>query len=202
MKRDEFDIVFDGPHFAAWRIQNLSNRPVARLPGSLEFVLVVRDADSPQRPRDLVGERICSLPAPNLAGLTLYGMFPNPAQQPDVLLIRQGGFREIAAAFDKGQCRAAIYRKAFYEKLAREEGHGLRVIRESAPLLNQGITVSRRIGTQAREAIARSLTTPAGAEALAPLLERFAGKNQKVELASSADYQGHNLLHDQMIFGW
>lgn len=203
MKRDEFDIVFDGPHFAAWRIQNLSNQAVARLPGSLAFVLVVREDDPAQQPRDLVGERICSLPAPNLAGLTLYGMFPNPARQPEMSIIRQGGFREITRAFEEGKCRAAIYRKSFYQAhLPEQTKRSLRVIRESAPLLNQGITVSRRIGTSEREAIGRALTTPEGGEAVRALLERFAGKNQKIELAGTGDYQGYNLLHDQMVFGW
>lgn len=203
MKNDEFDIVFDGPHFAAWRIQNLENEPVARLPGSLEFVLAVRAEDPVRRPRDLVGERVCTLPPPNLAGLTVYGMFPNPAQQPDFVVISRGGFREIARAFEADRCRAAIYRKAFYEnQLSAEAKAGLRVIQASEPLLNQGVTVSRRIAPAQREALAASLSTGEGLEAIRPVLQRFGGNARELSLAGARDYEGHNLLHDQMVFGW
>lgn len=203
MKRDEFDIVFDGPHFAAWRIENLANQPVARLSGNLEFVLVVRTEDPVQQPRDLIGERVCTLPPPNLAGLTLYAMFANPAQQPEYVLTRQGGFQELHQAFMRNDCRAAMYRSAFFERgLPEAERAGLRVVQASSPLLNQGITVSARVNDGQRKRIAQSLTTPQGQAAVQALLARFAASDEKLVVADSTEYRNHNLLHDNLIFGW
>ena len=45
MRNDEYDIIFDGPHFAAWRIESLLAKPLIKLPGSLRFVLVVKKSD-------------------------------------------------------------------------------------------------------------------------------------------------------------
>jgi hypothetical protein len=84
MKNDEYDIIFDGPHFAAWRIETLLAKPLIKLPGSLRFVLVVKKLDIGMiTTKDMIGKTICTLPAPNLGALTLYSMFPHPPPQPE-----------------------------------------------------------------------------------------------------------------------
>ncbi len=40
MRADKFDIVFDGPHFISWRIKRFGHTPVAKLPGTLVFIVV------------------------------------------------------------------------------------------------------------------------------------------------------------------
>ncbi len=200
MKNDEYDIVFDGPHFAAWRIENLQAAPLAKLPGSLKFVLVVQPNDLATRPEDLIGGTICTLPTPNLGALTVYSMYPNPVRQPDFVILK-GGFGNVAKQFQAGKCRGAILRKAFYaNKLTPADRSKMRVIQESTALTNQGITTSARITPTARKKILQSLTE--GDTATHPLLKRFAKKANGFEAASSVDYVGHNLLRDNMIFGW
>lgn len=77
LQNDKYDIVFDGPHFAAWRMTSLQARPLVRLPGSLRFVLVVPTKDI-VKVNDLVGKPVCTLPSPNLGALTHLFNVPQP----------------------------------------------------------------------------------------------------------------------------
>ena len=203
MKEDKYDIVFDGPHFAAWRIETLSARPLLKLPGSLRFVLVVRRDDlAYQEPNDLIGQRICTLPAPNLGALTLYDMFPHPARQPEYFFVN-GGFAEVAQRFFKKECSAAILRNSYYYKKASDEFRALtRVIKRSKGLTNQGITLSPRIKKEIDNKLIRTLTVGPGKSALQPILDRFYSKADHFVPSSSKDYVDLNLLQDTSIFGW
>ncbi|MDH5325218.1 MAG: phosphate/phosphite/phosphonate ABC transporter substrate-binding protein [Gammaproteobacteria bacterium] len=201
MKNDEYDIVFDGPHFAAWRIRHLGAKPLVKLSGSLQFVLLTaQDDERIKTPDDLFGQMICTLPAPNLGALTLFAMFPNPARQPKYKII-DGGFKEAAVAFMKGECRGLIIRSAFYRKSSNEElRNRTRILRRSVALTNQGITSSTRITSAERDKIIHSLTK--GETSTLPILQRFQSKTASFEPAQTLDYEDHNLLQDNSIFGW
>ena len=203
MKKDEYDIIFDGPHFAAWRIETAIAKPLVKLPGSLHFVLVVKDRDKALRHvEDLIGKKICTLPAPNLGALTLFAMFPHPARQPEYRLIK-GGFKEISNAFIAGECEGAILRSSFYYKktdpLFRE---ATRVLKTSKPLTNQGITISRRVKPSLYNKLVFSLTHGDGKSALKPILARFNNVKNEFLPATDNDYRNHNLLRDTTIYGW
>lgn len=202
MRADQYDIVFDGPHFAAWRLQNLSARPLVKLPGELRFVLIAAANDEVNHPEGLLGKRICTLPLPNLATLTAYSLYPNPVQQPEFVQIR-GGMREVTDALSAGRCRGAMLRKAFFtNQLSGAEQSAFKVLAESDGLTNQGITVSRRVTEQDRETMLAFLTGSDGPKAAQALLNRFSRKNPSFVSAGTADYEGHNLLRDNMVFGW
>lgn len=204
LQNDEYDIVFDGPHFAAWRMDALQATPLVRLPGSLQFVLVVRANDAGiSEPKHLVGKPVCTLPSPNLGALALYSMFPNPVVQPDFQKI-SGGFRQVTDKLLAGECRGAIMNSSFYyNKLPVEERSQTKVLKESQPIINQGITVSRRVTPQAQSRMLQSLTTTSSSHtAIKPILDRFAHKVDKFIPAQNEEYADLNLLHDNMLFGW
>lgn len=203
MKNDEYDIIFDGPHFAAWRIDSLMAQPLIKLPGSLRFVLVVKNSDQhTTQTRDLIGKTICTLPPPNLGALTLFSMFPHPARQPKYRLVK-GGFKQVMLAFEAGLCKAAILRSSFYYKKTEPLFRDItRVIRHSKGLTNQGITVSRRIKPEVRKKMAESLLKGEGKTALKPILERFYSQANAFIPAQKRDYRNQNLLRDTTIFGW
>lgn len=203
LQNDEYDIVFDGPHFAAWRMTSLKAKPLVRLPGNLRFVLVVSAKDNTVgKVNDLVGKRVCTLPSPNLGALTLYSMYPNPVIQPDFVPVK-GGFKQVTNKLLNGECRGAIMRSSFYyKKLPEATRQQIRVLKESQPIINQGITVSRRIGWGARQKMLQSLTTKAGNDAMRPILDRFAHKADAFVPARQAEYVGKNMLHDNMVYGW
>lgn len=203
LQNDEFDIVFDGPHFAAWRMESLKAKPLVRLPGSLRFVLAVSaGATDITEPKHLVGKPVCTMPSPNLGALALYSMFPNPVIQPDFVPVT-GGVREVANKLLAGECQGAIMRSSFYfKKLSAQERRQTRVLKESLPIINQGITVSRRVTPQAQSKMLQALTTSSSNQATRPILDRFAHKAQAFVPARDEEYVGQNLLHDNMVFGW
>ena len=203
MKNDEYDIIFDGPHFAAWRIDTLLAKPLIKLPGSLRFVLVVKKSDlAITQAKDLIGKTICTLPTPNLGALSLFSMFPHPARQPEYRLIK-GGFKEITLAFANGECDGAILRSSFYyKKTGPQFRDDTKVIKRSRGLTNQGITVSRRVDPGLHQELIDSLISGDGKIALEPILERFYSKANKFMPAYKDDYHNHNLLRDTAIYGW
>lgn len=203
LKSDAYDIVFDGPHFAAWRMSHLQARPLVRLPGNLRFVLVTTTQEKAITGiKDLYGKPVCTLPSPNLGALTLYSMYPNPVTQPDFRPVT-GGFKQVADALLSGACQGAILRSAFfYEQLSPEARAQFRVLTESAPIINQGITVSRRVSNTAQTKMLRALTTQSGAAAMRPILDRFAQQASTFVPAREEEYVGKNMLYDNMVFGW
>lgn len=203
MKNDEYDIIFDGPHFAAWRIETLLAKPLIKLPGALRFVLVVKKSDgSVRKISDMIGKTICTLPSPNLGALTLFSMFPYPARQPEYHLIK-GGFKEIGKAFSDGKCEGAILRSSYYfKKTDRLFRESTRIIKRSKGLTNQGITISRRVSQTNFQKLVNTLIRGDGKLALKPILERFYSSANAFIPASSGDYHDHNLLRDTIIYGW
>ena len=203
MRSKKYDIVFDGPHFAAWRISKGMAEPFIKLPGHLTFVLVTKANDtSVAQPSNLVGKRVCGLPSPNLATLSLFAMFPNPVQQPQFHFIRKGGMKKVAKQFLAGKCQGAILRKAFYLKsLKPEQRAKMQVIAESKDMTNQGFTISNKLSPLNKQQIIYSFKNESGKQALKPIIERFA-KGKKFIIASNKDYANQNLLRDNMIFGW
>jgi ABC-type phosphate/phosphonate transport system substrate-binding protein len=203
MKNDVYDIVFDGPHFAAWRIQSLRARALIRLPGSLRFVLVAnRAAVTLNEAKDLVGHKICTLPSPNLGALTLFSMFPNAARQPEYYFVK-GGFQQVASAMMAGRCDAAILRSKFYYKKTSSSFKGqTHVIQRSNAMINQGITVSQRVNPELHQKMVKSLILGDGQQAMLPILERFFNTSGSFIPSSKKDYRNQNLLRDNVIYGW
>lgn len=202
LQSDEYDIVFDGPHFAAWRMDSLNNEPLVRLPGNLRFVLVALADDNIRSEKDLLGRTICTLPSPNLGALTLYSMYPNPVVQPDFLMVT-GGVPQVADKLLKGECQGAILRSSYYnKKLSQSDRAKTRVLKESAPIINQGITVSKRIDSLSRAKMILALTTPQSKKVTKPILDRFTNNAESFIPANKEEYVGQNLLHDNMLYGW
>ena len=204
MKKDKFDIIFDGPHFAAWRIESLRARPLVKLGGNLRFVLVtLRTEFAVQHAEHLIGLPVCTLPSPNLGALSLFAMFPHPARQPEYRIITHGGFKEVANALQRGECTAAILRSSYYYKKASNDFRDqTRVIERSSAMTNQGITLSKRVSPKMDKAITEYLTSKSSADALKPLLERFTNSQGHFTASNKSDYEGQNLLRDNVIFGW
>jgi ABC-type phosphate/phosphonate transport system substrate-binding protein len=129
-------------------------------------------------------------------------MYPNPVIQPDFIPVK-GGFKRVTKKLLNGECRGAILRSSFYyKKLPAETRRQIRVLKESRPIINQGITVSRRVSRTAQQKMLRALTTKSADSAMRPILDRFAHKANAFVPARKAEYVGKNLLHDNMVYGW
>ncbi|UCE89599.1 MAG: PhnD/SsuA/transferrin family substrate-binding protein, partial [Pseudomonadota bacterium] len=91
MRNGVYDIVFDGPHFASWRMAHLGHKAVVKLPGTLEFYLLRRAEDTQYPgPDQLIGQKICGISPPNLSTLSVLAYYDNPVRQPVILGIKGG----------------------------------------------------------------------------------------------------------------
>jgi ABC-type phosphate/phosphonate transport system substrate-binding protein len=203
VKSGEYDIYFDGAHLAAWRMENKQTKPLVRLPGELAFVVVSRaENKSISRPDDLIAKKVCAMPSPNLGTLTLYSLFQNPVQQPDFIVVN-GGAKRLIAAMNEGKCEATIFRKKFYyKKLDAVAQAKFTVLTETAGITNQGFSISNRVNDEKVIMIQTYLTSPQGQLAAQKLLKRFSPGSEKFVAASEDEYQGLNLMAQNMMFGW
>jgi len=202
MQKGSYDIVFDGPHFAAWRHENQNAQPVVKLPGTLSFVLVARKDANITNKNDLIGKKVCTLPSPNLGAMTVYSMYPNQMSQP-VFTFVKGGMGKVTETMLSGKCVGAILRESFFDnKLAADKGARLVVLEKSRPYVNQGFTLNARIPADKRQLIIKSLTTGEGKQAAMPILDRFSGKAKNFVAANEKEYGELNLLKKNNMFGW
>lgn len=204
LRDNKYDIIFDGPHFISWRIAHLKHDVLVKLPGQLEFYLVTKaDDKSINSLDDLIGQKICGISPPNLSTLTVLDRFRNPVRQPVINGVK-GGMGKVYKAFDSGKCKAAVLRTTFYKKkLQQTQRDKLKILFHSAPLPNQAISVSPRLGANAKNKILQSLTLGDGTKASNAVVKRFAGKKAKSFIpAKNDEYAGHNMLLEGIIFGW
>lgn len=202
MQAGKYDIVFDGPHFVAWRIQHGNHQPLLRLPGDLGFVTVVRANDPARNLNDLLKHTVCVPASPNLAANVLLAEY-GPIAQPRLLHPRNG-MAGVYAAFYSGQCDAAVLRDTHYDKkLDDAERAKLLAIFRSRSYPNQALTTGPRVSAEQRAAIIAALGKPENHAAVAPLTARFVGNAEAGLIPARAeDYAGLNLLLEKQVWGW
>lgn len=162
MTKGTYDLVFDGPHFVSWRIQNLEHVPLVALSGKLRFVIVARHDDARTRTLvDLAGKNVCGHAPPNLATLTLFDRFTNPARQPKLLESKgfDDGYQKLLAA----KCEATVLPLEVHQKL---DGAGARtkVLYTSEPYANQALSAGPKVSAPVRKQIVDALLGTEGKE--------------------------------------
>jgi ABC-type phosphate/phosphonate transport system substrate-binding protein len=201
MRAGKYDIVFDGPHFAAWRIKHLNHVPLVKLPGTLTFVMVAKRNDVKlNKLSELITGGWCGLPSPNLATMAMMSQFNNPVKQPDFVEIQD--VVNIIPALKAGRCRAAGLLDKFYKKTSDEDKKDLKVIYTSPSYPDQTITVSARLSASAREKIIAALTAETGVPAAKTLLEKFAKNATHFVPAPAPEFDGLEDLLEGVIWGW
>jgi ABC-type phosphate/phosphonate transport system substrate-binding protein len=201
MRDGVYDIVFDGPHFVAWRQKNLKHEPIASLPGSLQFFIVTgKNNKLINNKRDLVGKRICGMPSPHLATDLVYDLFKNPVLQPNIYEVR-GGQRKSLQAFKEGKCDATIFRTTLYKRLSKEEKANLKIVAKTRELPNQTISISQRLHSNANK-IADFLVSKDGAITAENLLTRYSKKKKSFIKASPEKFVGAADILEDVVWGW
>lgn len=202
MREGKYDLVFDGPHFTAWRMEHVQHKVLVRLPGQLVFHLLAKADDNEiQSPADLAGRRVCGLAPPNLATMAVIRQFPNPARQP-VIVPTKGGVPGVFKALQEGNCRAAVVRTQFYDKaLDDAQRASVKILATSAKYPNQSISAGPNVTAEQKQKIVESLTGD-GAVAAKGIFERFARNASKFQVADPAEFKDVNLLLEGVIWGW
>lgn len=204
MRSGRYDVVFDGPHFGAWRMVHLDHVPLVKLPGSLVFVVITgADNDAVTELDDLRERKVCGLASPNLATMTLLSQFPNPVRQPIMYDLRQGGFKAVYGAWKEGKCEAAVLRKQFFtQKVSDEDKSRIKVLFTSKPVPSQTITAGPKITASQRNLLVKQWTSEQGAKSASELFARFSKKSTKFLPAEASEYENLNLLLEGMVWGW
>jgi ABC-type phosphate/phosphonate transport system substrate-binding protein len=201
MKKGAYDIIFDGPHFAAWRVKHLDNAPLVKLPGALTFVVIAHANDPGTNSlRDLRTGAICSLAAPNLGAMAILAQFDNPIYQPSTVEALEP--MGVMKAFKANKCRAAIMMDKLLKKLSDDDKKLIKVIYTSRSYPDQTITVSKRVKEEQRKALVTALTANGGVPAAKALLGLYTKQATHFEVAQLDEYAGLEDLLEGVIWGW
>ncbi len=187
MRKGVYDLVFDGPHFVAWRMRHLDHQVLVKLPGKLRFVVVVRkDAKRVNKLKRLAGRRVCAFSSPNLLTLGLLYEFPNPVRIPVIVKVRN--FKDSLICVKSGRGVAAVMRDKFWEKRKPEQKKGLRLLytsRKGYP--HRAFSISDEVDKKIQDKIRAALLSKGGVVAGQPILKRFRVK--RFVPASDAEYR-------------
>ncbi len=201
MRKGKYDIVFDGPHFAAWRMKHLGHVPVAKLPGSLIFDLVVKESDEKaRRPQDIKSSSICALAPPNLGAMAILTQFSNPVIQPTI--VESQDLKAVMEGFKAGKCRAAVVPEQFMKKMPEDARKKFRVLFTSPVYPDQTVTVGPKVNEKERAEIADLLVAPKGLPAASKLLAIYTKQATHFEPVKTPDYDGLEDLLEGEIWGW
>lgn len=177
MRKGEFDIIFDGPHFVSWRMQHIDHVPMARLPGELVFMAAVKDGGTISDVDQLVGKKVCAVNSPNLATLMVLDAFPNPVRQP--VIVSRRSFKDAMQCLKKGEGVAAFLPTKFwkkFEKKGKTKGFRLLHSTKKQPLPPRTFSISKRVDAATRDKITRALVESEGKPGALPILNRFRSK--------------------------
>jgi ABC-type phosphate/phosphonate transport system substrate-binding protein len=198
LQHDRYDIVFDGPHFIGWRMQKLGHRVVAKLPGKITFVIVIRDGLKVQKYPDLAGRKVCAFNSPNLLTLGFLDLYPSPASQP--ILIPVNSFKGALECVHQGNGVAAVMRDKFWEKQPDKNKQGLKLLYTTTqPFPHRAFSVSKRVDETTRKKITRALVGELGMASGAEVLQTF--RSKQFLLPSDKEYRGLGALL-QPIWGY
>ena len=172
MRRGDYDLVFDGPHFNSWRAANLQHNILIKAPGDHSFVVVVKkDNAKVQDLKQLAGRAVCGMSPPNLGTLTVLNEFDNPMRQP--VIQNTQGWDAIYSNMQAGQCAAAILPARNLAKYD-PQGNATRVVFKAKAYPNQALSAGPRVSPEDQAKIARALAAPTARAATAKLRDAYA----------------------------
>jgi ABC-type phosphate/phosphonate transport system substrate-binding protein len=185
MLRGAYDLVFDGPHFNAYRAERLQHNVLVKVPSRHAFVVITRQTQPFAGVQQMAGRTFCTHAPPNLATLVLLEQFDNPARQP--MIVNTEGWQNIYAGVSAGRCVGAILPLAIYKQFDR--GGEMKVVYQSASMPNQAFSAGPRVSEADQRQIAAALVAPEAAAATAKLRAAFK-VGEHFAPASNAEYVG------------
>lgn len=192
MQKGGYDLVFDGPHFLSWRMAKLGHEPLVKFPGKLAFVVIAhKDNDRVNEVKDLAGRTVCGMAPPNLATLTMYSLFENPARQP--LIIEARSFKQAYQDLVAKKCVGAALRDAAFNKLDKDK-NAAKVLFHSKGVPNQAFSAGPRFTAEDKAKMVKALLAPEAKVKLAKFLEQFNMKDKELLAANRAEFEGIAVL--------
>ena len=196
MRSEQYDLVFDGPHFVDWRVHNINHHVLVKIPHLLQWrIITQKNNASINTIEDLVGKKTCAPGSPNFGMLNLFSHFKDKHKQPEHVQVK--GWNNVYESVKNGSCVAGILPKKNHQ-MYDKKGIYTRAIHTHLPYPNQAITASQRIPEALREIIRTSLLSTEGHEALENLRARYTG-GTKLVYAENEEYDS---LHSLLIKAW
>jgi len=215
IKQGDYDIVFDGPHFNAWRNRYLNHEPIARIDFPCtdteratgkcktfkpEWFMVYREGTNTSR---LSGRTFCLHAPPNFGTLSLmHTKFPDPAHQPYIKEMK-GWIKMVKAVRDNtNECDFTVSRMK-HIKSVDPAGQVLAYDAFDA-FVQQGFTMSKDLPADMRAKIAAALLSEEGRQATAAFHKRFVSKKHTLQAyRDSPDYdKPFDILAQQYLVPW
>lgn len=184
MRKGVYDVIFDGPHFVGWRIQQLGHTPLLKLPQPHVWVVITKQGSKYTSVKSLAGRKVCVHASPNFGTLTLLSLFDNPARQP--LMIEIKGWESAYKRVAEGKCEATILPATNYKKLDPEQ-IVTRIIHQHQPYPNQAFTLGPRITPAMRDKILKAMLSEEGKLATKGLRDKFC-KGDDLVAATKEEY--------------
>lgn len=167
LRRNNYDIALDGPHFTDYRAQKLGFHVLAKIPDTASYSLITRHGSRVLDPALLVGRRIASLGLLSMGATRLSAMFPNPVRQPVLLDVRTAD-EAIEMLLDK-RVEAAFLPTAVVDAHLRHGGFA--VILTTEPGARLMLSTSARVAPEMRDTIRDGLLHATETEAGRAMLE-------------------------------
>ena len=198
MLNGDYDIIFDGGHFADYRARKLGHHIVAKMPELQQFVIIVRKDDNVSAVEQLAGQTFCSPPPPNQGALLALSQFKDPARQPITVPVTSNFWPIVYEGVVSGRCRGGVLEMAILQKL--DKAGATKIVLQTPPQPNQAFTVSSRVSPEDRAKIAAALIAPDAVKPTEKLRERFKVGDSFVA-ANNAEYAGlGDLLRNEFGF--
>lgn len=191
MHAENFDLVFDGPHFVDWRVNNIGHNVILKLPKIGRWTLITRKDDlSISRIKDIVGKKACAPGSPNFGMLNLMSHFPDPEKQP--IHVKVKGWNNVFNSVKNGKCDVGVLPNTNHNVFDPDKQF-TKSIHKHLPYPNQGMTTGPRINFSLSERIKQALLSEEGQKALLNLRKRYtAGK--KLISAENEEYDGVRIV--------
>lgn len=194
MKRGEADITFDGPHFSSWRINNLKDRAIARLPGQIKIAVITKQEHSKlNKMKDLIAQKVCGFASPNLLTMAYLDHYPNPVQLPNMVPVK-GGFKGLLKCLKSNKGKAAVLRDKLWNKIDKQGLKLISIPEKSYP--DRTFTVSNKMDNATQDAIQQALISPDASQHIQGLLSTF--KKQGLIKTNNNEYTGIDKLLSQV----
>lgn len=184
--QNKYDIVFDGPHYNGWRIKKHNHQMVAKLPGTLQFVVVVKKSKQITDLKTLAGKPVCALDSPNFLTLGFLALYSNPASVPFVE--PADNFKAALACLRQEKGEAAVLRTKFWLKLPARAKQGLELVYDSKiKWPHRGFSVSHRVEQETKDLLRAALLHNDANRVAGKILNRY--KVDRFVAAEDSEYR-------------
>jgi len=147
-------IYLDAAHFTAYRARKQGYKVLAKIPDTVSYSLIVRDADMVFEPSELTAKRIATLGSPSIGAARLGSMFPNPSRQPIIVEVADSQ-KAISMLLDK-KVHAAIIPTPIVSQ-AMTNGVPINVVTTTEPIPHIALSASPDIDKATVDKIRRAI---------------------------------------------